>query len=109
MCQRGIYQIIELNERYNFAYMTFDLEGQGQGQIVKRLFFCEMCDVLCAKDNSADTFHCRDPIFYPQVAHEWVSIGCQKNFDRSPLGEMANFFKLSPLIAENQSFKNSSA
>ena len=31
--------IIELDELYNFAQMTFDLEGQGQGQIVKKPFF----------------------------------------------------------------------
>ena len=31
--------MIELDEWYNFALMTFGLEGQGQGQILKRLFF----------------------------------------------------------------------
>ena len=74
--------------------MTFDLEGQGQGQIVKRLFFyeiCEFCYFHCAKVNSSGTFNLRGPIFYMKVAHEWVPMGCQQNFDRTPPGELVNF------------------
>ena len=94
MCEQGIYHIIELDERYNFAFMTFDLEGQRQGQIVKRLFFYEICkigDLLGAEVNSSDTFDLRDPIFCTMVAHKWVPMGCQKNIDRMPPGELVNF------------------
>ena len=71
--------------------MTFDLEGQGQGQIVKRLFFCEICDLIPAKENGANTINLRNPVFCTNVAQEWVSMGCQKNFDRMPPGELVNF------------------
>ena len=36
----------ELYEYYNFALMTFDLEGQGQGQILKRLFFMKFMNFV---------------------------------------------------------------
>ena len=74
--------------------MTFDLEGQGQGQILKILFFYEIGeigDLLCAEVNSSDTFDLRDPIFCTMVAHEWMPMGCQKNFDTMPPGELVNF------------------
>ena len=86
--------MIELNECYNFAFMTFDLEGQGQGQILKRLFFYEIyefCDSLCAKAYSQSTFDPRDPIFCTMVAHKSVSMGCQQNFDWTPPVELVNF------------------
>ena len=35
----GFGMLIELVELYNFALMTFDLEGQGQGQISKKSIF----------------------------------------------------------------------
>ena len=57
--------------------MTFDLEGQGQGQIVKRLLFCDIRDFLRVEDKNSNTYDRTDPIFYQKVAHEWVSIGCQ--------------------------------
>ena len=38
--------MIELDEYYNFALMTFDLEGQGQGQILKRLFFMKFMNFV---------------------------------------------------------------
>ena len=35
----NLYQLVELDEYYNFVIMTFDLKGQSQGQKVKRLTF----------------------------------------------------------------------
>ena len=86
--------MIELDECYNFALMTFDLECQGQGQILKRLFFYEIYEIrdsLCAKAYFGSTFDLRDPIFRTMVAHKWVSMGCQQNFDWTPPVELVNF------------------
>ena len=86
--------MIKLDECYNFAFMTFDLEGQGQGQILKRQFFYEIHEIrdsLCAKVYSGSTFVLRDPIFCIMVAHKWVSMGCQQNFDWTPPVELVNF------------------
>ena len=41
--------VIELVELYNFASMTFDLEGQGQGQIGKKSIFWEKWRHLAGK------------------------------------------------------------
>ena len=41
--------VIELVELYNFALMTFDLEGQGQGQIGKKSIFRQNDDWARAK------------------------------------------------------------
>ena len=75
--------------------MTFDLEGQGQGQIVKKplqkTVFLVKISTFCAKDYLSKTTDRRNLIFYPNVAQEWVSVGCQKNFDRMPPGELVNF------------------
>ena len=57
--------------------MTFDLEGQDQGQIVKRLLFCEIRDFLRVKDKNSNNYDRTDLIFYQKVARESVSIGCQ--------------------------------
>ena len=71
--------------------MTFDLEGQCQGQIVKIRVFCEIRDSLCAKAYSGSTFDLRDPIFCTMVAHKWVFMGCQQNIDWAPPVELVNF------------------
>ena len=55
--------------------MTFDLEGQGQGQIVKRLLFCDIRDFLRVEDKNSNTYDRKDLIFYQKVAHESVFIG----------------------------------
>ena len=42
-------------------------------------------------DNGANTINRTNPVFFTNVAQKWLSMGCQKNFDRVTPGELVNF------------------
>ena len=95
--------MIELDEYYNFALMTFDLEGQGQGQILKRLFFLWILWILWLS--------LRPSLFREYIWSEWPNIlhngspqvgayGVSTEFRLDAPCRVGEFLNLSPLIAE---------
>ena len=48
--------LIELVELYNFAIVTFDLEGQGQGQIGKKSIFRQKSPLVSRKKHHLPQF-----------------------------------------------------